>query len=159
MNTTMSGGQTYRCWFIVILRAWISRKHGAVNFHISQALTNHGYLSAYLHKFGLLDNPSCWYCGHHSDDAYHTLFICDTWYASRNRLNFVIEEEFIPETLVGHMISSSEKWNFVVDFITEGMSKKRRGRKKASRPATDKFCELSFCVNCRLKAKNVGGGG
>lgn len=33
------------------IRDWISRKHGEVNYYLSQALTGHGCFPAYLHKF------------------------------------------------------------------------------------------------------------
>jgi len=68
---------------------WRSRRHGHTDYWLTQALTNHGCFSHYLHKIGKLGSPECWYCGHHNDEASHTIFECD----ARETRRFRVETE------------------------------------------------------------------
>ena len=58
-NRSTKGRWTHR--LIPVLEHWVNRKHGSTNFHVTQALTGQGFFPAYLHRFGKLDSPACWY--------------------------------------------------------------------------------------------------
>jgi hypothetical protein len=60
------------------ISTWIGRKHGELEFHLTQALTGHGCFAAFLHKIGKEQEDRCWYCAER-DDAEHTLFVCEAW--------------------------------------------------------------------------------
>lgn len=68
---------------IPVIVRWTARRHGEVNFHLTQALSGHECFAEYLNRFGKLESSEWWYCEHHSDDAYHTVFMCYAWHARR----------------------------------------------------------------------------
>lgn len=73
--------------------SWHRRKHGAVNFHLTQALTGHGCFPEYLKRFRKKDSEECWFCEHAVDDVYHTLFTCDAWAERRRTCSSTVGEE------------------------------------------------------------------
>jgi len=103
---------------------WITRKHGEVNFHLTQFFTSHGCFPAYLHRFGKLDSPVCWYCGLEADDANHTVFVCDAWETRRSRVNTALNTTISPDNIVPIMLRDKNSWNAVSSFIHEVMVKK-----------------------------------
>ena len=38
---------------------WVNRKHGEVNYYLTQMLSNHGWFRAYLHRFKHEEVPQC----------------------------------------------------------------------------------------------------
>lgn len=96
---------------------WISRSHGNITFHLTQALSGHGCFAAYLHWFGLLSTAECWYCGHPSDDARHTLFRFDAWETRRVDLESKVGS-ITPENLVCKMLANRQTWDECTSYIT-----------------------------------------
>jgi len=88
---------------------------------------------AYLHRFGKLNDTKCWYCGHESDDAYHTLFQCDAWHSRIRDMNIRIGEEITSENMISHMLESKEKWDTISDFIIQVMMKKESEERRRQR--------------------------
>jgi hypothetical protein len=130
---TTKGRWTHR--LIPNLEPWLSRKHGETSFLITQALTGHGCFPAYLHRFGKLDSPACWFCGHIPDDANHTLFECDAWASRRSRVNILLGSTISHENLILLMIKSQESWAIISNFIIEVMKKKENEeRRRQSAP-------------------------
>ncbi|KAH8391591.1 hypothetical protein KR200_006242, partial [Drosophila serrata] len=43
------------------LVAWYGRKHGDVDYYVTQMLTGHGYFAAFLHSIGKITNGRCVY--------------------------------------------------------------------------------------------------
>lgn len=99
------------------LRPWVRRNHGGTSFHLTQALAGHGCFPAYLNRFGLLLSPACWFYGHHTDDAQHTLFECEMWHEKRRELETEIGE-ITPDNMVNRMLTSREMWRAVENYIT-----------------------------------------
>lgn len=112
------------------VREWTGRKHGEVDFHITQALTGHGCFAQYLHRFGLLEEACCWFCGHLNDDPNHTFFECDAWHNKRRELNMLIGEEVTAENLVSNMIHSKDKWNAISNYIHYVLTKKENEERR-----------------------------
>ncbi|KAJ8969270.1 hypothetical protein NQ317_012910 [Molorchus minor] len=95
---------------------WMARKHGEVNYYLTQFLTGHGYFCSYLHKMGKVDNATCIYEEFTVDDAYHTFFECTRFDAERR----VLEDQIghlDPDTIVEAMIRSQDVWNKVEVFV------------------------------------------
>jgi len=109
---------------------WITRKYGEVNFHLTQFLTGHGCFPAYLHRFGKLDSPACWYCGHEEDDANHTVFVCDAWESRRSRVNTALNTAISPDNIISTMLQDKNSWDAVSTFIHEVLSKKEDEEKR-----------------------------
>jgi len=72
-----SGRWTQR--LIKDVNAWRSRKHGAVDFHLTQFLFNHGCFGQYLKRIGKIEASICVDCQDPMDDAEHVFFKCDRW--------------------------------------------------------------------------------
>ena len=45
------------------IKAWVTRKHGETNHHITQVLSGHGCFGRYLHRFKILETDLCVCCG------------------------------------------------------------------------------------------------
>ena len=102
---------------IADLDAWCGRKHGWVDFHLTQMFSGHGCLGEYLHRFGIRDSPRCVDCEAPTDNAEHVFFRCDRWYRQRGELEVQVGEPFEPETVVPIMLSSRAKWDAVSAFV------------------------------------------
>ncbi|CAI6368684.1 unnamed protein product [Macrosiphum euphorbiae] len=103
---------------------WRNRRHGHTDYWLTQALTNHGCFSHYLHKIGKLGTSECWYCGHHDDDAFHTIFECDAWETRRFRVETEIGGRLQPENMMDHMLKDKQTWDTINGFVREVLQKK-----------------------------------
>jgi len=103
------------------VRRWASRAYGATGYFLTQFLTGHGCFQAYLHRFAIVDSPSCRSCGDPVDNAEHTFFRCGRWAKRLMDLESEVAEEVNPETIVSIMLSSREKWQAVEQYITSIM--------------------------------------
>lgn len=103
---------------------WMNKKHGYVTFHLTQFLTGHGCFPEYLHRFGKLESPACWYCGHEEVNAKHTIFDCDAWETRRSRVNTACRTQVSPDNIIPIMLRYRSSWDAVSAFIHEVMGKK-----------------------------------
>ncbi|XP_065091473.1 uncharacterized protein LOC135712450 [Ochlerotatus camptorhynchus] len=83
-NTTENGRWTHR--LIPILSTWVNRKHGEVNFHLTQFLSGHGCFRKYLHRFGHAASPLCPECGNVDETPEHVVFDCPRFEAVRTEM-------------------------------------------------------------------------
>ena len=79
---------------------WVNRKHGEVNYYLTQMLSNHGCFRAYLHRFKHEEIPQCPAgCGV-PEDAEHVFFWCQRYTDERKKLEDTLGTTPEPETLV-----------------------------------------------------------
>lgn len=112
------------------IKKWLSRRHGEVNFHLTQVLSGHGCFAGYLHRFGKLNFQECWYCGHANDDASHTVFACDAWYSRRNNVEKLLKVTLEPENMIEIMLKSKDNWDTMNTLVYEIMSSKEREERR-----------------------------
>jgi len=115
---------------------WISRRHGQINYHLTQVLSGHGCFAADLKRFGKLDSAECWYCGNPADDAEHTVFACDAWHARRRQAEMATETELTPDNLIPTMLASKENWDIVSELIVGIMKKKEAEERRRQATGT-----------------------
>ena len=108
------GKWTYR--LIPHLDRWINRRHGSVNYYLTQMLSGHGCFRAYLYKHKYEDSPEC---SGLEENAEYVFFACSRFNGYRCELEATLEQSIKPETLVEVMISSNEAWKEVTTFATE----------------------------------------
>uniref|UniRef100_A0A2S2PDK9 Retrovirus-related Pol polyprotein from type-1 retrotransposable element R1 2 n=1 Tax=Schizaphis graminum TaxID=13262 RepID=A0A2S2PDK9_SCHGA len=121
---------------ITDIKTWTQRKHGEINFHLTQVLSGHGCFSKYLKKYAKLESEECWYCGHPTDDAYHTMFVCDAWHRLRNEAETYLEIRLTPGNMVSTMLSSKRNWHIVDELVHKIMSHKEiEERRRQALPA------------------------
>lgn len=116
-DTATTGRWTHK--LIPTIKPWIERKHGNMNYYLTQAFTGHGSFNAYLSRFGKKDRADCDTCGHKVDDAHHAIFECQEWNEARTDLEKELEATFTADNLVPLMLASTNKWNKVKEYITK----------------------------------------
>lgn len=130
-DSSEKGRWTYA--LIPNISTWTSRRHGEVNFHLTQVLSGHGCFAAYLKRFGKLESSECWYCGAPTDDAEHTVFICDAGYSRRRRAEMTTQVELGVGNLIQTMLTSKDNWDAIADMIHGIMgSKEAEERRRQS---------------------------
>lgn len=110
-----NGGWTRR--LIQDISAWRGRKHGLVDFHMTQLLSNHGCFSEYLHRIGKLNAATCVDCQGPVDDAEHVLFVCGRWRKQRRALEVELREDLSPDNIVPTMLMNRSNWEAVSRFV------------------------------------------
>ena len=87
------------------------RRHGKVDFNLTQFLSGHGCcLRAYLYRFGHDSSPECPACTGAEEDVEHVFFHCPRFLEDRETLERALEERPSRDTIVGLMLESEEKW-------------------------------------------------
>jgi hypothetical protein len=115
---------------------WINRRHGEINYRLTQCLTGHGVFYSYLHKIGKANSPSCTYCNAPKDDAQHTLFECTHWINERQAINRTINTigNVTPDTIISRMLETQDAWNAVAQqwekIITTKEDDERRNQRE-----------------------------
>ena len=107
------------------LSTWFNRRHGEINYYLTQMLTGHGLFCTYLHRMGKVGSPQCRYCGAPKDDALHTFFHCGRWVLERGRIEEALGQ-ISPYNIVGVMLQREKKWTTVVGFVQGALLKKKQ---------------------------------
>ena len=115
-ENTQKGRWTFR--LIPVLRTWMERKHGEVNYYLTQFFSGHGGYRGYLFKYGHDDSPNCPLCME-VEDAEHVVFKCPRFDDSRHTLENEIGRVITPENMVNVMAVSEERWQLVSNYITQ----------------------------------------
>lgn len=106
-------------WTKVLIKdigTWYNRKHGGVEYYLTQVLTGHGCFATYLNRFQVQENDTCQYCGMF-DTVEHTVFKCLNWNDMRNQVEQQIGKRLYPENMMPEMLSSAESWNLIAGYI------------------------------------------
>lgn len=110
---------------ITDLDKWVNRKHGEINYYVTQMLSGHGYFLQYLHRMGKVDSAICIYGDDCVDDAEHTFFRCIRWRTERQSVG-EIAGEITPENIVNLMLKNENTWKRVATFIEKVLREKKR---------------------------------
>ncbi|VVC45981.1 Hypothetical protein CINCED_3A012958 [Cinara cedri] len=97
---------------------WIYKKHGMLNYHIIQVLTEHGN---YLHKFRITETQKYIICENPKDNAEHTIFECDAWTAKKRKLYEGLGENRLPDNICRRMLSDKKSWELISDYMEHVM--------------------------------------
>ncbi|KAF6210113.1 hypothetical protein GE061_015869 [Apolygus lucorum] len=127
------------------IQKWTDRKHGELNFFLTQFFTGHGLFYAYLHKMGKVTVPTCSHCQkREDDDALHTFFKCTKWAAERSQLLAELgltPQIPTPEAVVSKMLEGERSWSLVAAYAETILTRKtllereRQRREHLVRPA------------------------
>ena len=100
---------------IPLIAPWLQRRHGEVNYFLTQMLTGHGLFSDYLHRVGRAVSPMCRHCGAEVDGPEHTFFACPRWNEERREA----EDDtgiLTPDNVVSVMLESDARWATIAGF-------------------------------------------
>ncbi|KAF6200532.1 hypothetical protein GE061_004975 [Apolygus lucorum] len=106
------------------LKAWLERKHGEVNYYLTQFLSGHGYFRSFLVQIGKATDPECRYCGIEEDDVCHTFFTCPQWVSMRRSAEEVIGT-LRPQTIIHEMIRNKSSWDAMAVFVASVLKAKK----------------------------------
>lgn len=104
--------------FLPDVEKWMNRRHGEMNYHLTQALTGHGCFNHYLHRMARAESPRCTYCPELDDTAEHALFKCSRWDLQRAGLTCATNGTEDPREIMERMLSSKATWDRVADILT-----------------------------------------
>ncbi|KAM8702435.1 hypothetical protein ACLKA7_001766 [Drosophila subpalustris] len=123
-DSAPNGRWTYR--LIKELRPWLRRRHGQLNFYLSQLLTGHGCFKSYLHRFKHAEDPFCDHCGHGIiEDAEHSIFLCPLFGRERG-MSAIGRLHLTPDNLVAHMLAEESTWTDISNLAAHIMKDLRR---------------------------------
>lgn len=123
-NEDKNGRWTHK--LIPDIEKWMERKHGEVNFFVTQALSGHGNFSKYLERFKIRQNGTCDMCGSPNDDAEHTIFECNFWVTPRCILNDFLGVNITAENMTTLMLEKEENWCKCSNFIEQILRTKKK---------------------------------
>lgn len=110
-STSTKGRWTHR--LIPEVSRWVDRRHGEVNFHLTQLLSGHGCFRQYLHKFGHAESPECPECAGVAETAEHVFFVCPRFAGARDDMMAVSGLDTTPDNVVQKMCSDPTIWSAV----------------------------------------------
>ncbi|KAJ8971579.1 hypothetical protein NQ314_000636 [Rhamnusium bicolor] len=105
------------------IEAWCQRRHGEIEYYLTQFLGGHGCFNAYLKRFGLKNTDKCWYCGD-VDTSEHTFFACKEWAGYREAMHEGIGETVTVDNIINLMISKESNWQVIHGYIKTVLKEK-----------------------------------
>jgi hypothetical protein len=118
------------------LRAWQSREHGEVTYHLTQALSGHGCFQEYLWRRQRASRPNCLLCtSEEKDDAEHTLLRCEFFQEERRQLMSDMDWNLSLEDLVPKMLDGGEEWARIGGFVGGVIGRKEALERTRARSA------------------------
>ena len=99
------------------IQTWINRKHGNVNFALTQFLSGHGCFREYLHRFKRADSPYCLHCENKVESPDHVLAECSRFWIERISWHEQINSVLTVKNLVQYMLKSEESWNTGCEIV------------------------------------------
>ena len=122
-QTSLKGRWTHR--LIPDIHPWIDRRHGDLDFHLTQILSGHGCFRSYLYRFHHDVSPNCPMCTECIEDSEHVFFYCPRFSSTREKLKTSLGGSFMVENLTTLMCQSSENWKAVSEAAASIMTKLR----------------------------------
>ena len=110
------GRWTYR--LIPDLQVWCQRKHGELDYYLTQAMSGHGKFGTYLKKMNLRGNDLCGSCGS-VDSPEHTIFYCSQWSDRRSRAESLLGSTLSADNMVTLMLESPNNWKAIADLCKD----------------------------------------
>ena len=107
------------------VQPWLERRHGEVNYYLTQFLTGHGYFKSYLHRMGKTGSPDCTYCPGVPDDAEHTFFRCPRWERSRLEATQTLGV-FSVDSVIIKIMEDEGNWDCLSQFVRGLLLTKKR---------------------------------
>lgn len=117
-------GRRIREAIVPSLKQWIDRQHGMLTYHVTQILSGHGCMNAFLHRIRKAESPICAHCNESTDDAQHTLQFCPEWNTQRAALRAVIGHDLQLPNLIAQILICRENWVAFSLFCRDVLTRK-----------------------------------
>ncbi|CAB0043590.1 unnamed protein product [Trichogramma brassicae] len=79
------------------IRVWIERRHGELNYHLTQLLTGHGFFKHHSRRYDHNQSAQCPVCPSSIENAEHVFYHCPRFSEERERLHSLLYEVVTPE--------------------------------------------------------------
>lgn len=113
-KTGTHGRWTWR--LIPSIQEWTERRHGEIDYFLTQALSGHGCFRQYLFKRKRATTDRCPYCND-IDNAEHTLFICERWEEAREKFRRETGTVFTDKNMMKKLLESKDGWRAAYTVI------------------------------------------
>ncbi|KAH8295309.1 hypothetical protein KR018_009921, partial [Drosophila ironensis] len=121
---------------IPCVETWVNRKHGQLNFHLTQFLSGHGFFRDYLYRFGHVEDPFCPACGKGCiENPEHVIFSCPRFVVQRDEAERSLEVQLKPANLVSCMLTSTGNWE-AIDRMANSVMKELRRAERSRHPGS-----------------------
>uniref|UniRef100_A0ABD2W600 Reverse transcriptase domain-containing protein n=2 Tax=Trichogramma kaykai TaxID=54128 RepID=A0ABD2W600_9HYME len=98
------------------IRVWIERRHGELNYHLTQLLTGHGFFKHHSRRYDHNQSAQCPACPSSIENAEHVFYYCPRFNEERERLHSLLHEVMTPENTTRLMLASEPNWLAVASF-------------------------------------------
>ncbi|CAB0035836.1 unnamed protein product [Trichogramma brassicae] len=98
------------------IRVWIERRHGELNYHLTQLLTGHGFFKHHSRRYDYNQSAQCPVCTSSIENAEHVFYHCPRFSEERERLHSLLYEVMTPENTTRLMLASEPNWLAVASF-------------------------------------------
>ncbi|CAB0037293.1 unnamed protein product [Trichogramma brassicae] len=85
---------------------WIERRHGELNYHLTQLLTGHGFFKHHSRRYDYNQSAQCPVCPSSIENAEHVFYHCPRFSEERERLHSLLYEVMTPENTTRLMLAS-----------------------------------------------------
>ncbi|CAB0037586.1 unnamed protein product [Trichogramma brassicae] len=93
------------------IRVWIERRHGELNYHLTQLLTGHGFFKHHSRRYDHNHSGQCPVCPSSIKNAEHVFYLCPRFNEERERLQALLHEMVMtPENTTRLMLASEPNW-------------------------------------------------
>ncbi|KAE9534048.1 hypothetical protein AGLY_008784 [Aphis glycines] len=116
---------------------WCNRRHGQLEFHMTQIMSGHGCFGVYLHKIGKETTKRCHHCGSPEDDAAHTLFVCPAWELDRLMMTNALDVRLHADNFSEVVLSNPAHWEAVATFCRKVMKAKEDAERQRQQQAAE----------------------
>uniref|UniRef100_A0ABD2X623 Reverse transcriptase domain-containing protein n=1 Tax=Trichogramma kaykai TaxID=54128 RepID=A0ABD2X623_9HYME len=98
------------------IRVWIERRHGELNYHLTQLLTGHGFFKHHSRRYDHNQSAQCPACPSSIENAEHVFYYCPRFNEERERLHSLLHEVMTPENTTRLMLACEPNWLAVASF-------------------------------------------
>jgi len=118
-NTNKFGTRTVNA-ILPSYHKWFDRRHGSLEFHLTQILIGHGCFGTYLDRIQKAESLLCMSCREGIiDSPEHTISSCTRWRDERDTLTRIIGIDLDLPTIIKKMLDSKEAWKAMIAFSKE----------------------------------------
>uniref|UniRef100_A0ABD2WE79 Reverse transcriptase zinc-binding domain-containing protein n=1 Tax=Trichogramma kaykai TaxID=54128 RepID=A0ABD2WE79_9HYME len=107
------------------IRVWIERRHGKLNYHLTQLLTGHGFFKHHSRRYDYNQSAQCRVCPSSIENAEHVFYHCPRFSEERERLHSLLHEVMTPENTTRLMLASEPNWLAVASFADSVVTRLR----------------------------------
>ncbi|CAB0030801.1 unnamed protein product [Trichogramma brassicae] len=98
------------------IRVWIERRHGELNYHLTQLLTGHGFFKHHSRRYDHNQSAQCPVSPSSIENAEHVFYHCPRFSEKRERLHSLLHEVITPENTTRLMLANEPNWLAVASF-------------------------------------------